>query len=58
MSTLANIEDPDEVLHHCLPRQKQSSEKEIEFNMESTTCDPMDHPKFILPNQKVESIGT
>ena len=25
---------------HCLLRQKQSSEKEIQFNLEILTCDP------------------
>ena len=70
MSTLANSEDPDEMLHnaafhqglHCLPRQKQSSEKERQFYLESITCDPTiytkDNPKFIVPNQKEESIHT
>ena len=59
MCTLANSEDPDEMLHnaafhqglHCLLRQKQISEKEIHFYFEIITCDPsiyiMDHPRFI-----------
>ena len=42
---------------HCFLRQKKrSSEKDIQFK----TCDPsiytMDHPKFIVPNQKEKSI--
>ena len=46
MCTLANIEDPDEMLHyaafhqdlHCLLRLKQSSEKEIQFHLETSRC--------------------
>ena len=65
MSTLANSEDPDEMLHnaafhlglHCLLMQKQSSEKEIQFYLEIITWDPsiymIDHPKLIVLNQKV-----
>ena len=67
MCTLANSEGPDEMPHdvafhqglHCLPRQKCTSEKEIYF-LEIITCDPsiytMEHPKFIVSNQKEESI--
>ena len=60
MSTLANNEDPDEMPHngtfhqglHCLLRQKQSSEKDMQFYLEIITHDPsiytMDHPKFVV----------
>ena len=45
MGTLANIEDPDEMLHYLL-RQNESSGIEKHFN-EILTCDPsiniMDH---------------
>ena len=70
MRTLANSKDPDEILHnaafhqglHCLLRQKRSSEKEILFLREIITCDPsiytMNHPKFIVSNQKEEFIST
>ena len=45
MGTLANSEDPDEMLHnaafhqglHCLLRQNQSSEKEIQHFLEIIT---------------------
>ena len=62
--------DPDEMLHnaafhlgiHCLLRQKRSSEKEIQLYLEIIACEPsiytMDHPKFIVSNQKEESIST
>ena len=48
MGTLANSEDPDEMLHnaafhqgiHCLLKQKPSSEKKIQSYLESITCDP------------------
>ena len=65
---LANSEDPEEMPHyeafhqglHCLLRQKKSSEKEIHFHLDIITCDPsiytLDHPKFIVSNQKEESI--
>ena len=46
---------------HCLLRQNQISEKEIQFYFELMTFDPwiyaMDHPKFIISNQKEESIS-
>ena len=70
MCTLAYSEDPDEMplntaFHkglHCLLRQKLSSENEIQFNLEIITCNPliytMDHPKFIVSNQKEEPIST
>ena len=60
MGTLANNEDPDEMLHnaafdlslHCLLGQKRSSVKEIHILIEIITCDTsmytMDHPKFII----------
>ena len=72
MLTLANSEDPDEMLHnaafhqslHCLLRQKQSLEKEMQYSFEFITCDPLiytiDHPKFklfIVSNQREESIS-
>ena len=62
MGNLANSEGPDEMLHnaafyqglHCLLRQNQSSEKEIQYFGEIITCDPsiygMDHPQFIVYN--------
>ena len=69
MHTLANSEDPDEMLHyaafhqglHYLPSQKGSLEKEIQFYLEIIACDPsiytMDQPKFIAFYQKEESIS-
>ena len=52
--TLANSED-------CLLRQKLSSGKKIQFYFEITTCDlsiyTMDYPKFMISNQKEESIS-
>ena len=63
MRTLANSVDPDEMPHsatfyqglHCLHR------KEIQYFLEITTCDlsiyTMDHHKFIVSNQKEESIS-
>ena len=68
MHTLANSEDPDEMPQYapfhqglyCLLRQKWS-EKKMQFYLEIITCDPlrniMDHPKFIVSNQKEESIS-
>ena len=67
MGALTNSEEPDEMPHnasfhqglHCLPRQNLSSE--IPYFLETITCDPsiyaMDHPKFIISNQKEESIS-
>ena len=58
MGTLANSEDPDEMLHnaafqqglHCLLLQKPSSEIEIQCYLEIIKCDPstytMDHPSL------------
>ena len=77
MHTQVNSEDQDEMPYiaafyqilHCLLRQKQSSEKGIQFksekgiqfNWEIITCDPskytMDHSKFNVSNQKEESIS-
>ena len=68
MCTWTNSEDPDEMPHyvafhqglHCLIRQQQYSEKDIQFYLKIITCDPsiftMAHPKFIVSNQKEESI--
>ena len=46
---------------HRLLRHKISSEKEIHFCLEIITCDPlmytMDLPKFIVSNQKEESVS-
>ena len=70
MSTLANSVDSDEMPHnaafyqvlHCLLRQKQSLEKEIQFHLEVITCYSsiyaMEHPSVIVSNQKEESIST
>ena len=67
--TVTNSGDPDErpwnaAFHqdpHCLLRQKQSSEKEIQFYFEIITCDPliytMDLPKLIVSTQKEDSIS-
>ena len=69
MNTLANSDDPDEMLHivafhqglHCLLSQNESLVKEKQFYIAIKTCDPsihtMDHPKFIVSNQKEESIS-
>ena len=46
---------------HRLLRHKISSEKEIYFCLEITTCDPLMHTmdllKFIVSSQKEESIS-
>ena len=69
MGTLANSEDPDEMQHyaafhqglHCLLRQNQSSEKEIQYFLEIISCDPsiykLDHPDLTLSNFMGNSIG-
>ena len=69
MGILTNSEDPDEMLHnvafhqglHCLLRQNQSSEKEIEYFLQIITCGPslylMDHPGFIVCSFMENSIG-
>ena len=66
---VTNSEDPDEMpwnaeFHqglHCLLRQKQSSEKEMQFYFKIITCDPfmytMDLPRFIVSIQKLEFIS-
>ena len=49
MGTFASSEDPDEMpqnvaFHlglHCLPRQKCSSEKEMQYILEIKTSDPL-----------------
>ena len=70
MSTLANSEDPDEMLHETAFHQrstlfaktKRSLRERNLFYLEIITCDPsiytMDHPKFIVSNQMEESIST
>ena len=44
---------------HRLLRQKPSSDKEIQFDLEIINCDSsistMDYPKFIVCSQKKES---
>ena len=68
--TLANSEESDEMLlaaafhltlHYLLLKTKTIFEKEIQFYLEIIICDPsnytMDHPKFIVSNQKKESIS-
>ena len=68
VGTFANSEDPDEMPHdvafhqglHFLLRQKQSSEKEIQYFLEIITCDPfiytmytcLDKQKFSAENCK------
>ena len=70
MSTLANSDDPDEMPHmafhlglNCLLRQNDLQRKTYtHFYLEIITCDPsiytMDHPKFIVSNQKEEFMST
>ena len=65
---LQTVYTPDEMLHdaafhqgiHCLRRQKQSSEKEMQYFKKNLTCGPwiytMDHLKSIVSNQEEESI--
>ena len=69
MGTFTNSEDPDEMLHnaefhqglHCLLRRKRFSDKKIQYFLKNITCHPqictMDYPKFIVSNQKEESIS-
>ena len=64
MRTLTNSEHSDEMplnaaFHqglHCLLREKQSSDKEIQFNLAIIIYNPsiytMEHPKLIISNQK------
>ena len=48
LCTLVNIEDPDKMLHngafhqgiYRLLKQKQSSEKKMQYYLEIITCDP------------------
>ena len=55
MGTLASSEDPDEMPNnatfhqgmHCLLKQKQSSEKEMQFFLGNITCN---HPDLIACN--------
>ena len=68
MGTLANSEDPDEMLQiaafhqglHCFLRQSQSSEKEIQ-HMKIITFDPIiytiDHPHLSVSTFMENSIG-
>ena len=65
MGTLANSEDPDEMLHdaafhqglQCLLRQNQSSGKENQYFVEIKSCDPsickMDHPDLTVSNGNI-----
>ena len=67
---MANREDPDILQHlipggfhqglHCLLRQNQSSEKEIQYFFEIITCDSpiyiMDHSDFIISRQSRRDI--
>ena len=63
MFILANSEDPDEMLHNAtlFAKTKTIFREKIQFHLEIITCDPwiytMDHPKFIVSNQKEESIS-
>ena len=49
MDTLANNENPDEIMHyaafhqgvHCLPRLIQPSGTEIHYTLDNSTCDPL-----------------
>ena len=66
---MVNSEDPDKMPHmvafhqglHSLIRQKQSSEKEIQYFLEMITCDPsiytMDHTDFIVCSFMENFIG-
>ena len=71
MNTLANNEDPDKVPHnaafhqgpHCLLRQIESKEKEIQFYLEIIICEPFIYIQWTLPsllyhNQQEESKNT
>ena len=69
MGTLANMEDPDEMLHngalhqglHCLLRHNQSSEKVIQYFLENITCElsiyTMDYPDFFVCSFMEKSIS-
>ena len=66
MGTLANSEDPDEMLHyaafhqglHCLLKYKHSSEIEVYLNLGILISDPLictiTHPRLIVSNQMEE----
>ena len=70
MCSLANSEDPDEMLHdtafhqglHCSLRQDGYSEKEMQIYLEIVTCEleiyTGDHLKFYCIRPKSESIST
>ena len=70
MQILANSKDPDKMLHDAAFHQgllsfisKDYLERmKCNFYLEIITCDPsiktMDHPMFIVSNQKEESIST
>ena len=65
---MAKSEDPDEIPHneafhqelHCLLRQNQSSEEEIQYYLEIKTCDPsiytIDHPDLTVSKFMENSI--
>ena len=65
---MGNSEDPDEMPHnvsfhrglHCLLRQNLSSEKRIQYFLETVTCDPsiytMVHPDLTVSNFMENSI--
>ena len=59
MRTLANSEDPDEMMRNGAFHQGLNCM--LTFYLEIITCDPsiytMDHPKFIVSNQVEESIS-
>ena len=66
MRRMANCDDPDEIPHDratlfALLRQNQSSVKGKQLYLQFIICDPsiytMDYPKFIVSNQKAESIS-
>ena len=69
MGNLANRGDPDEksqkeTFHqglHCLPRQKLSSEKEIQYYLEIISCDQsiytIDHQDETVSSFMTNSIG-
>ena len=71
MHTLEKSEDPDEMLHHIMLhfirvytvcQDKTSFRVRNTIYLENIICDSsmysMDHPKFIISNQKEELIST
>ena len=64
--TLEHIVDPDDMANHqglhCLLSRNRSSEKEIQYVLESITCDPsiytIDHPGLIVSSIMGNYIGT